>query len=155
MCVCIYIYIVEVVVVVVVLVVVVVVTTTPMVIMTVVIPPGLTLELYIEHGEYIADLSPDAGVKLVVHNQSYMPFPEDDGFVIAPGTKTAIGLTLVRHLHNRWYKPITLSFVRWVKKFIETITTTAVIKQKQSFFAVAEQGVLPPGAKCIWAPLLV
>ncbi|XP_041354351.1 amiloride-sensitive sodium channel subunit gamma-like isoform X2 [Gigantopelta aegis] len=56
---------------------------------------GLTLELYIEHGEYIADLSPDAGIKLVIHNQSYMPFPEDDGFVVAPGTKTAIGLTLV------------------------------------------------------------
>ncbi|CAH1796191.1 unnamed protein product [Owenia fusiformis] len=53
---------------------------------------GLTLELFIEQHEYVGDLSPGAGMRVVVHSVSQMPFPEDEGFDIAPGYATSVGL---------------------------------------------------------------
>ena len=58
--------------------------------------PGLTMELYIEQHEYIKGLADSAGLRVLVHNQTYMPFPEDDGISIAPGTKTSIGVNKVQ-----------------------------------------------------------
>ena len=57
---------------------------------------GLSLELYIEQDEYIAGLSDGAGIRVVLHNNTYMPFPEDNGVSIMPGTKTSIGIRKVR-----------------------------------------------------------
>ena len=48
-----------------------------------------------EQFEYVESLSDAAGVILVVHNHTSMPFPEDDGISISPGTKTFVGLIRV------------------------------------------------------------
>ena len=53
------------------------------------------MRLFVEQFEYIESLSDSAGVRVVVHNQSMMPFPEDDGFSVNPGTKTAVGIRMV------------------------------------------------------------
>ncbi|KAI0240232.1 Amiloride-sensitive sodium channel subunit alpha [Lamellibrachia satsuma] len=51
--------------------------------------------MYIEQDEYSAALSDAAGVRLIVHNQTEMPFPEDTGFSITPGHKTSVALSKV------------------------------------------------------------
>ena len=53
------------------------------------------MKLFVEQYEYVKSLSDAAGVRLVVHNQTSMPFPEDDGINISPGTKTFVGLRRV------------------------------------------------------------
>ncbi|KAK6179325.1 hypothetical protein SNE40_011713 [Patella caerulea] len=56
---------------------------------------GLSLELYLEQNEYIPALSPEAGVKVVVHPRNTMPFPVDEGISVSPGYATSIGLNAV------------------------------------------------------------
>ncbi|XP_045167548.2 amiloride-sensitive sodium channel subunit alpha-like [Mercenaria mercenaria] len=53
---------------------------------------GLALELNIEQDEYIAALSPDAGVIVTIHPRGTYPFPQDEGISIPPGFKTSIGI---------------------------------------------------------------
>ncbi|KAL4218107.1 ligand-gated sodium channel [Mactra antiquata] len=53
---------------------------------------GLVLELNIEQDEYIPALSPDAGVRVLIHERGTFPTPEDDGVSVAPGFKTSIGI---------------------------------------------------------------
>jgi len=53
------------------------------------------LELYLEHSEYVGDLANDAGIRLVVHNQSIMPFPEDEGVSLSPGARSSVALSMV------------------------------------------------------------
>ncbi|XP_064625139.1 FMRFamide-activated amiloride-sensitive sodium channel-like [Lineus longissimus] len=55
---------------------------------------GLHLQLYIQESEYVSDITPSQGIKVVIHNQTDMPFPEDSGFFIPPGQETAVGLKL-------------------------------------------------------------
>ncbi len=50
------------------------------------------MELLIEQHQYIPDLENGAGVRICIHNQSNMPFPEDEGINIAPGRETFIGV---------------------------------------------------------------
>ncbi|XP_071488657.1 acid-sensing ion channel 1C-like [Diadema antillarum] len=56
---------------------------------------GLSLELYIDQSEYISTIQPSAGIRLLIHNQHEMPFPEDQGINLAPGAHTSVGLSLV------------------------------------------------------------
>ena len=51
--------------------------------------------LYVQQDEYVPLLTPAAGVRLVVHDQNEMPFPEDDGISIAPGLDTSVALKKV------------------------------------------------------------
>lgn len=55
--------------------------------------------MFIQQNEYIGDLAEAAGMRLVIHNRTYMPFPEDEGFSVMPGTITYVGLTRVRILY--------------------------------------------------------
>ncbi|KAI0240783.1 Acid-sensing ion channel 4-A [Lamellibrachia satsuma] len=64
---------------------------------------GLSMRLFVEQFEYLESLSDAAGVRLVVHNQTSMPFPEDDGISISPGTKTFVGLR--RHMTTQLSQP--------------------------------------------------
>ena len=57
---------------------------------------GLELQLYIDQANYIPGVSDAAGIRIIVHNQTYMPFPEDDGISIMPGTRTSIALQQVK-----------------------------------------------------------
>ncbi|XP_041464722.1 degenerin deg-1-like isoform X3 [Lytechinus variegatus] len=56
---------------------------------------GLSLELYIQQSEYISSLQPSAGLRLLVHDQNEMPFPEDQGINLAPGAHASVGLSMV------------------------------------------------------------
>nr|XP_006818947.1 PREDICTED: degenerin del-1-like [Saccoglossus kowalevskii] len=56
---------------------------------------GLTLELFIEQNEYLDDYPDFAGVRVAIHSQKTMPFPEDDGFNVEPGRVTSVGIRRV------------------------------------------------------------
>ena len=56
---------------------------------------GLQLVLDIEQNEYLPHLTDAAGVRIVVHPQERMPFPQDEGIVAAPATLTSIGIRQV------------------------------------------------------------
>ncbi|XP_006813344.1 epithelial sodium channel subunit alpha-like [Saccoglossus kowalevskii] len=56
---------------------------------------GLSLQLFIEQDEYIKGYTAIAGARIVIHDQDKMPFPEDNGFTIAPGAATSIGIRKV------------------------------------------------------------
>ena len=45
--------------------------------------------------EYMAEVADTVGFKILIHSQSVMPFPEDDGISISPGTSTSIGISKV------------------------------------------------------------
>ena len=48
-----------------------------------------------DQDEYVGDLTEGAGIRVVVHNQTEMPFPEDQSIAVSPGTLTYIGASLV------------------------------------------------------------
>ena len=52
--------------------------------------------LNINQNDYIAATGESAGARLVIHHQSRMPFPEDDGITLQPGALTSVGLRHVR-----------------------------------------------------------
>ncbi|KAM9311649.1 epithelial sodium channel subunit alpha-like [Gastrophryne carolinensis] len=56
---------------------------------------GLTMELFIEQNEYIRGLSTAAGLRVVLHGQGKMPFPEDEGVNVPPGQESDIGIVKV------------------------------------------------------------
>ncbi|XP_075061406.1 epithelial sodium channel subunit beta-like [Mixophyes fleayi] len=56
---------------------------------------GLTMELFIEQHEYISSLSTSAGLRVVLHGQGKMPFPEDEGVNVPPGQESDIGVVKV------------------------------------------------------------
>lgn len=51
--------------------------------------------LYIELHEYIYDRTESAGLKIVIHDQHSVPFPEEKGYLVATGHLTNIGLRKV------------------------------------------------------------
>lgn len=57
---------------------------------------GLTLDLFVNQGEYIPSISQEAGVRILLTPQRSIPFPVDEGFTVSPGFSTSIGL---RQLH--------------------------------------------------------
>ena len=54
------------------------------------------MRLFVQQLEYLTSVSDSAGLRLVVHDQRSMPFPEDDGISIGPGTNTFVGVQRVR-----------------------------------------------------------
>ncbi|KAM5146528.1 epithelial sodium channel subunit gamma-like [Mantella aurantiaca] len=56
---------------------------------------GLHLELFIQQIEYVKDMTHAAGIRLLIHDQSQMPFPEDEGVNVPPGAETDIGMMKV------------------------------------------------------------
>ncbi|XP_072006744.1 epithelial sodium channel subunit beta-like [Engystomops pustulosus] len=56
---------------------------------------GLTMELFIEQEEYVSSLSTAAGLRVVLHGQGKMPFPEDEGVNVPPGQESDIGVVKV------------------------------------------------------------
>jgi len=36
-----------------------------------------------------------AGIKVVIHPQNVMPFPEDEGIILSPGQATTVGIRQV------------------------------------------------------------
>jgi hypothetical protein len=56
---------------------------------------GLRLKINIQQDEYIGTLSEPAGVRIAVHDQRSMPFPEDSGLYASVGQLTSFSLTKV------------------------------------------------------------
>ena len=57
--------------------------------------PGLQLLLFINLDENIPDLTPNPGIRLIVHRQDQEPMASDNGVNIGTGMKTAIKVRLV------------------------------------------------------------
>ena len=53
------------------------------------------LQLYVNVDEYIPGIADGAGVRVVIHDQSEMPLPEENGFNVKPGSKTSIEISKV------------------------------------------------------------
>ena len=53
------------------------------------------MTLNIDQDEYLGSVAQEAGVRVVVHSQDRMPFPEDEGVSVMPGQITYIGMRLV------------------------------------------------------------
>lgn len=56
------------------------------------------MEFYLEQTEYIADIQQAAGLRVSIHDQQTMPFPEDNGISIQPGTETSVGVRFVSRI---------------------------------------------------------
>ena len=56
---------------------------------------GLHLILNVNQEEYVDSMGDTAGARVVIHHQSRMPHPEDDGITLVPGALTSIG---IRHV---------------------------------------------------------
>ena len=56
---------------------------------------GLKLVVNIDQAEYTDSLGEEAGMRVTIHPQDRMPFPEDDGILVKPGTLTSVGVRKV------------------------------------------------------------
>ena len=50
---------------------------------------------FLEQSEYASELTEVAGVRVLVHSQEKMPFPEDEGLSVSPARLTYVGINLV------------------------------------------------------------
>lgn len=58
----------------------------------------MNLEINIEQDEYLDHFTPEAGIRIDISSQGYMPFPMERGLSIPAGFATAIGLRKVKYL---------------------------------------------------------
>ena len=56
---------------------------------------GLELTLFLERYEYIPKLTKSVGARVVVHDQSVMPFPGDNAISVTANTMVNIGFKKV------------------------------------------------------------
>lgn len=56
---------------------------------------GLNLEINIEQDQYLEHFTPEAGIKLDISSQGYMPFPLEKGLSLPVGFASTIGLRKV------------------------------------------------------------
>ena len=56
---------------------------------------ALKLEFFVDQDNYIPGIADGVGIRVVIHNQTDMPLPDEQGFNLPPGTKTSIGLNRV------------------------------------------------------------
>jgi hypothetical protein len=59
---------------------------------------GLTMTLMIEQDEYLDDLSPAAGARIIIHDPRVQAFPEEEGLNAAPGQLTSLALKSVSNI---------------------------------------------------------
>ena len=57
---------------------------------------GLRVTLNVDTNNYASLLTPDVGVRVLVHPPDQLPFPEERGFSVVPGFSTAVGISRVR-----------------------------------------------------------
>ena len=48
-----------------------------------------------EQEEYIAELTEGAGMRVTIHPNDAMPFPEDDSLLVHPGTQMFMAMRVV------------------------------------------------------------
>ena len=59
---------------------------------------GLEMDIFINQGEYTA-LTDEAGVRVVLTDQTRMPFPFHEGFSVPTGFSTSVGIKKVKILN--------------------------------------------------------
>ena len=69
---------------------------------------GLSMTLNIGQYDFMPGISDIAGVVVVVHSQTRMPFPEDEGVLGHPGQLTSVGISQVS---GHWNKSGMISLV--------------------------------------------
>ncbi|ESO09386.1 hypothetical protein HELRODRAFT_168367 [Helobdella robusta] len=57
---------------------------------------GLSILFYLAQDEYVGQLAQSAGLRVVVHDPKRMPFPEDEGILVAANSLTHIGVTMTQ-----------------------------------------------------------
>ena len=56
---------------------------------------GLTIVLNVGQDDYVESLAESAGARIVIHPQTRMSFPEDEGILVLPGHATSVGIRKV------------------------------------------------------------
>lgn len=56
------------------------------------------MEINVEQNEYIGDLTKDAGVRVHIGKPGKVPFPNEKGFSVGPGSATSVGMKRVRKI---------------------------------------------------------
>ena len=84
---------------------------------------GLVLQLDVEPHEYVYELTNEEGVRVVLHEQGSTPFPDEEGFSVASGGATSVGLKKVhiQLLHKAFLKlflncSIAQCHSKWINK---------------------------------------
>jgi hypothetical protein len=54
------------------------------------------VKVNIQQDQYVGELSEPAGIRVVIHDQYMMPFPEDDGYYAQTGRLTSFAITKVQ-----------------------------------------------------------
>ena len=57
----------------------------------------------IRQEDYIPDIGDSAGLRLVIHPQGAMAFPEDEGVTISPGHYTSVAIKKVKYIFRHMY----------------------------------------------------
>ena len=66
--------------------------------------------LNVRQRDYVPESGDTAAIRLVIHPQDRMPFPEDEGFNISPGFSTSIGIKQVDdYTRVAWVVYVTLN----------------------------------------------
>jgi len=68
---------------------------------TALIIEGLEMIINIDQSNYLKDAGDTAGIRMVVHNGTRIPFPEDEGITVSPGHSTSVGIHKVIG-HSFW-----------------------------------------------------
>ena len=87
---------------------------------------GLTVELFLDRPQYIDELSQEAGFRVVVHDNSQWPFPEDQGINVPPEYVSLIGVKKVE-------------IERLGPKYEKGNCTMPTVKDKRNIFGQANQ----------------
>ncbi|XP_067930523.1 FMRFamide-activated amiloride-sensitive sodium channel-like [Watersipora subatra] len=90
---------------------------------------GLTLTINIGEYDYLPFLTEDAGIRVVIHDQDAMPFPDRDGITASPGQISNIALkkivttrksgkygnctTATQNNENMYHLPYNVSYTQW------------------------------------------
>ena len=70
--------------------------------------------LNIDQNDYVKQLAHGAGIRLLIHPQDRMPFPQDEGILASPGHLTSIGIRQVCcHDKDNW-KVLQVLFVDYM-----------------------------------------
>ena len=64
---------------------------------------GLQLDIFVDQSQYTANTQ-DAGIRVVIHDQGIMPFPDEQGFSVPTGLSTIVGIRKVSYVKNMLVK---------------------------------------------------
>lgn len=56
---------------------------------------GLQVDMNTDQSEYLESIVDRAGARVVIHDSTEMPFPDETGIFVAPGLSTSVGLRKV------------------------------------------------------------